>query len=1110
MKIVETAVKQPISVIVGVLLSIMAGILAFNQVPVQMTPTVDSVVVSVRTFWENASPEEIESDVVAEQEKVLSDVTGLISMTSISQTSAAQLRLEFETGTDIAQAQAEVVQKLNEVPAYPNGVSEPTVEGIDPMSVDYIAWVGLAATDPTFDNTTLYDFMERRLRPRLENIEGVSKVGILGARERELQIRFDSTRLANYGISYSELVDAIQLTNSNYSGGKLPDGKNDIRVRAMGRFSDAQTVANTVIRRDVNGPVYLKDIAEVVETYKEMTDWVRARGVQMPFFNFQLANGANLLDTMNKLKAEFAALNAPGGLLEQHAKKLGLTGTFEMVLTWDSSSYVENAISLVQSNILIGGLLAVLTLLLFLRSLRTIGVIAIAIPISMVGSIVVLVALGRSINIVSLAGMAFAVGMVVDNAIVVIENIFRHLEMGKKPLKASVEGTQEVAGAVFASTLTTLVVFIPILTIQDSAGQLFRDISLAIMAAVSISFIVSVLVIPVAGAHLLRARSESKQVQIKNPILNKLSARAEKVPSQIGNFVYKISGSTKKRLTVIGSFAVVTLVGIAILIPPMDYLPKGNRNFAFGFMVPPPGYNLDQISEIGDRIEEKLRPAWEISGDRFTAEANLRNGPLSTEDNRPDVHLMDGSVIKAPKIDHYFLVAMGGQVLHGMIPMNAKETVDAVDLLNQTLMGVNAPDVIGFAFQFPLFNTGGTTGSAIQIDLVGDDLPQITQGAMALLFKLIGNYGPYATLPEPANFLLPTPELAIKPIDERLAELNMSRRDLGLAVQANGDGIILMNGFEIGGELKDIKIVSNAQQTDFPIDELLQTPLATPEGQVVDLQSLAVLERSQSADQIKHVARQRAVTLQFTPPAGMPLEQAIASINSMVEELRTQGAISPLVEVNLAGSAGKLNDIKAALLGDGTFTGMLGSSFFLAMLVIYLVMVVLFQNWKYPLVILVTVPLATLGGFMGLSGVHWASVMDRYTPIQNLDVLTILGFVILAGVVVNNAILIVHQTLNILKQKTISPRLAIKQSVESRVRPIMMSTLTSVGGMLPLVLMPGAGSELYRGLGAVVVGGLVVSTVFTLILVPIILSFMITEKDYQDRKLDDPQLKEAA
>lgn len=247
MKMVELAVKQPISVIVGVILSILAGILAFTQVPIQMTPTVDSVVVSVSTFWENASPEEIESDIVTEQEKVLSDISGLVSITSISQTSSAQLRLEFETGTEIAKAQAEVVQKLNEVPTYPEGVSEPTVEGLDPDSVDYVAWVGLAATDPNFDNTILYDFMERRLRPKLENITGISRVGILGARERELHIRIDPVKLANFGISYSQLVDAIRLTNSNYSGGKLPDGKNDIRVRAMGRFSDIGVVANTVI-----------------------------------------------------------------------------------------------------------------------------------------------------------------------------------------------------------------------------------------------------------------------------------------------------------------------------------------------------------------------------------------------------------------------------------------------------------------------------------------------------------------------------------------------------------------------------------------------------------------------------------------------------------------------------------------------------------------------------------------------------------------------------------------------------------------------------------------------------------------------------------------------
>ena len=1094
MNVVKAAVKQPISVVVAVILSVLAGILAFTKVPVQMTPTVDSVVVSVRTFWENASPEEIESDVVIEQEKVLSDVTGLVSLTSISQNSAAQLRLEFETGTDINKAQAEVVQKLNEVPAYPMGVSQPTVEGVDPMSVDYIAWVGLAATDPNFDNTTLYDFMERRLRPRLENIKGISKVGMMGAREQELQIRVDPVKLANFGVTYSQLVDAIQLSNTSYSGGRLPDGKNDIRVKAHGRFSDVSEVKNIVLRRDNNGPVYISDVAEVVIDYKDMTDWVRARGVKMPFFNFQLTRGANLLEAMNALKAEMAELNKPGGMLEQHARKLGINGTFELVLTWDSSTYVENAIELVQSNIVVGGMLAVFTLLLFLRSLRTIGVIAIAIPISVIASVVVLVALGRSINIVSLAGMAFAVGMVVDNAIVVIENIFRHLEMGKRPLKASVDGTQEVAGAVFASTMTTLVVFIPILTISDSAGQLFRDISLAIMAAVFISFIVSILVIPVAGSYFLRMRTESKQVEINFNWFKVVETKAAKLPETIGAIFTYLTETTKRKLIVISSFAVITLAGIAILIPPLDYLPKGNRNFAFGFMVPPPGYNLDQISEIGDRIEQKLRPAWELTEDKYQAEQYFRQGERATEADRPSIQLMDGSMIDAPKVDHYFLVAMGGQVLHGLIPQDPIKTVDSVDFLNQTLMGVNAPDVIGFAFQFPLFSTGGTTGSAIQIDLVGDDLEQITQSATALLFKLIGTYGPYATIPEPANFILPTPELSIKPLDERLAELNMTRRDLGLAVQTNGDGVILMNSFAIGGELKDLKVVTQAQQSDYPIESLMQLPIATPGTAVIDLQSIALVERTQTADQIKHVARQRAITLQFTPPAGMPLEQAINSVNAMVSELKSQGAMSHYVDVNMAGSAGKLADLKNALLGDGSLFGTLSSSMFLAMFVVYLVMVILFQNWKYPLVILVTVPLATLGGFMGLSAVHWASVFDRYTPIQNLDVLTLLGFVILAGVVVNNAILIVHQALNNQKERGMNGQLAIRSSVESRVRPIMMSTLTSVGGMLPLVLMPGAGSELYRGLGAVVVGGLVVSTIFTLILVPVLLSFLMKDE----------------
>jgi HAE1 family hydrophobic/amphiphilic exporter-1 len=248
----------------------------------------------------------------------------------------------------------------------------------------------------------------------------------------------------------------------------------------------------------------------------------------------------------------------------------------------------------------------------------------------------------------------------------------------------------------------------------------------------------------------------------------------------------------------------------------------------------------------------------------------------------------------------------------------------------------------------------------------------------------------------------------------------------------------------------------------------------------------------------------------------MPLEQAIAGIRTAVDGFKTQGANSPDVEVNLAGSAGKLNEIKTALLGDGSAIGSITSSLFLALLVVYLLMVVLFQSWLYPLVIMVSVPLATFGGFLGLALVHYWSVSDRYMPVQNLDVLTILGFVILAGTVVNNSILIVHQTLNFLRGASAdheevshrTPKQAIAKAVSSRVRPILMSTLTSVGGMLPLVLMPGSGSELYRGLGAVVVGGLVVSTVFTLFLVPVILSVVF---DIRPPRLSNaPEALEAA
>ena len=611
----------------------MAGVVAFARVPVQLAPQVESTVIAVNTSWPNATPSEIEADIIEQQEDALSDLDNLASMISTARLGSAELRLEFRTGTNIQDALAEVDQKLSQVPFYPDGVSNPEVDGRDPQSIDYIAWVGLSSSDPDFPAATLGDFMDRQLRPRFERIPGISEAGVRGTRDTEVIITVDAAALAARDITWDALVTQLQRNNRNASGGAISDGKRDIRLLSRGRFSDPSQVEDLVLRRDERGIVRLRDVAQVRVGFSEANSFVRIRGVPMPVFNFQLAKGANLLSTMSALQAEFAELNAPGGLLERQATELGMQGELQLIQVYDAAEYVIEAIDMVQSNIFIGSLLAVATLLFFLRSPAAVSIIGVAIPISVVAAVAVLVVLGRTINLISLAGFAFAVGMVVDNAIVVIENIYRHLELGKKRRQAAYDGAREVASAVLASTLTTLVVFLPVLFIQETAGQLFRDIALAIMAAVGISLVVSLTVIPAACALLLH-RPHTKQRPADSEDMS--AAVAPGVARMVARLVPYLSAKWWRQWPVLVLFAVGTISGIIALRPPLDYLPAGNRNLAFGLVLAPPGYALDQLATVGDRIQEQIRPYWELTDDKFASEEQYRerNGMVAGQQNR--------------------------------------------------------------------------------------------------------------------------------------------------------------------------------------------------------------------------------------------------------------------------------------------------------------------------------------------------------------------------------------------------------------------------------------------------------------------------------------------
>lgn len=1123
MKLVEGSVRQPVTVVVCIVLVMLAGFLALRRLPIQLTPTVSSTVVSVSTFWEGASPSEVERSIVEKQEEKLQGVANLVQMTSVSSQNSGRVRLEFAVGTDPDDAVREVSDKLRQVQSYPPNVDQPVVEASDPENRDYISWIvlegGAGAVGPDgqpFDIRTLQDFAEDRIKPRLERVPGVSEVGVLGGRERELQVRFEAERLAQRGLVVDDLVSALVAANRNASAGTVREAKSEVAVRAVGQFESPEAVGAVVVAMQGGRAVRVSDLADVVVTYKKPTGFVRSSGAPVIAINVQQEVGSNIVEVMRGVRAAIEQLNAEGGVLATESARRGLARPLSLRMVYDQTTYIDDALELVRTNIWQGGLLALLVLFAFLRSWRALLIIGVSIPISIVGTVVVLLALGRTVNVISLAGLAFAVGMLVDNSIVVLENIWRHMERGKTAMRAAIDATTEVWGAVLASTMTTVVVFVPILLIEDEVGQLFRDIAIALSVSVALSMIVSITVVPTAASRILRPHGAAKAASLaRGPI--------ERLSTFLARTIFR---ATRFRAVALGVVAVLTALSIGgsmTLVPPQDYLPRGNRNLVFGLILAPPGTSLDQQETMARRIEDGIRPYWEAgrlpvgSPERARAEEGLPKVPVA-----PWMQWKVGAEIQPGAVENYFVVSFPGAMFHGGVSADPARAGANEYLLNHVTRPEVLPGSLAFAFQVPLFRTGGSSGSAVRVDFMGDDLDAVTVAAGGAFGRFMGRFGPGSVQPDPPSFNIPGPEVRLAPDHRAIAEAGLSPAQFATAVLAAGDGAIV-GEYRLGGESIDMKVVDGraaeaaATGVSRDLGTLSDVPVATPAGRTVVLGALAMAERGTAPSQINHVDRQRAVSLQVTPPPTMSLDEAIQGIGEELAAAREAGVIPPAVRTEVAGSASKLASIRATLLGDGSLAGLLASSMFLALLVCYLVMVVLFQSFLLPLVILFSVPLACVGGFAALFAVFLWSMTEPLMPMQTLDVLTMLGFVVLIGVVVNNAILIVHQARNFMRGegdeapsdlafrglrgapeavqgRGLPARAAIAESVRTRVRPILMSSLTSCAGLLPLILAPGAGSELYRGLAAVVAGGLLVSSIFTIVLVPLLMSAVVRDK----------------
>ncbi|HZX14028.1 MAG TPA: efflux RND transporter permease subunit, partial [Thermodesulfobacteriota bacterium] len=733
-----------------------------------------------------------------------------------------------------------------------------------------------------------------------------------------------------------------------------------------------------------------RDVARVRLGYKDPDYAVRQNGEPSVAVNAIKESGSNSIEVMAGLREGMKELNE--GLL----KDRGLT----LYNVYDETTYITSAIGLVKNNLIIGGFLAIAVLLLFLRSVSSTLIIATAIPISVIGTFVMMALLGRTINVVSLAGMSFAVGMVVDNSIVVLENIYRHMQMGKSRIKAAYDGTVEVWGAVLASTLTTAAVFLPVIFVKEQAGQLFRDIAIAISVSVLLSLIVSITVIPSAAAKILEIAKETKGKSLAN--LWGFVSVAQGFTDGVTNLVRRVIEKPQLRLTVVLAFTFGSILLSWAMVPKMEYLPEGNRNLIFGILLPPPGYNIQEFEKIGHQIEKDLRPYWEA-----------------------DVESPEAETLDGPPIENFFYVARGRQVFMGAVAKEPEKVRELIPVMQGTLSKI--PGMIAVVTQSSLFQRGIGEGRAINIQITGPDLEKLVSLGQKIFFGVLQNIPEAQARPIP-SLDLGNPEVQVITDRVRASDVGITNEELGFTVNALVDGAkvsdYIIEGDEIDLALRGDDRYSNRTQD---IENLM---INTPSGKIVTVGSLANVQVTNGPEQINHYERQRTITIQVIPSEEMPLETAIDKIQeNIISPLRMSGEAGGLYNIILSGTADDLTITRQALQWN----------FVLATIITFLLLASLFESFLYPFVIMFSVPLASLGGFLGLF------LLNGFIY-QPLDVITMLGFIILIGTVINNAILIVHQSLNHIRNEGLELKDAIVESVRNRIRPIFMTTLTTVFG----------------------------------------------------------------
>ena len=1007
MTITERAVKNPAGVAVAVAIVALFGLFSLNGLPVQLFPDIDLPQIGVYSGWRAASPKEVESEILEPMEEVLQGLPGMEDMRSNAFNGGAYINMDFALGTDMQSTLMEVIGRLNRLPSMPADSDPPVVNmgGGGGGANQALSWFFVQLLPGTEGSIEEYSqFVMDTVKPKLESIEGVAGVEINAGAPEELQITIDPYKAAEYGIELGSIAARTSRT-TDVSGGFVDVGRRQYTLRFEGQYDPVQ-FKDLILEWREGRPIRLGDVADVQVARGKKNQIAIQNGNPAMSLRVDRANGANVLGTLNLVKEAVAELR------EGPLAAAGL----DIQQSFDASVFINRAVSMVTNNLLLGVLLAIGVLWVFLRDGRATVLIATAIPISLLSTFIVLGLTGRSLNVISLAGLAFAVGMVLDAAIVVSENILRLRERGEIPSVAALAGTSQVKGALLASTATTVAIFLPVLFLQDVEGQLFADLALTISIAVVISLVVALTILPtVAGSWLKPKKLPSGNAQGWSRLAAKLM---------------KVSSTGKRRLILITGLITTPLLVTWLLFPQLDYLPPVKRDAVDAFLQFPPGSNVETNErEIISKLVDRLQP------------------------------YMDG--VKEPALKNYYILTWPGGGTIGARALDQSRVDELLEIVRNEVL-VDIPDFRGFAMQGNLFGGFGG-GRDISMHVQSADEAGLYAAAGQAQAKLIETF-PGANVQTFPSIELAEPELRIIPDDSRINEVGMDRRGVASLVRTLGNGLWLGEYFN-GENRMDIIMRAEGWQTP---EQLATTPIMTPGGEVVPLGELVTINRATGPGQVTRVNGRRTVSVNLSPPDNVSLETAIAQIKADVEP-GLRAALPADGAIQYGGSADSLKEAIETM----------SRNFIMALFILFMLMAGLFRSLKDSALVILTIPLAGVGGIIAIR------TLNLFT-FQPMDLLTMIGFIILLGLVVNNAILLVDQTRQA-ERKGMERNEAVEHALRIRLRPIFMSTLTSIFGMLPLLLLPGEGSVIYRGLAASIVGGMACSLVFTLLLLPCML-----------------------